>query len=268
MTSLTMNDSHTIPALGYGTWRISDKDSPPLVLEALAAGYRHIDTAALYDNEAGVGRGIRDSGLHRSEVFVTTKLWNTDHADPRSALSRSLDKLGLDHVDLYLIHWPVPAQNRFVHAWDKLIELREEGLATSIGVSNFLPEHVAALAPTGVVPAVNQIELHPSFANRASEADNTERGILTECYAPLGRTRDFAGTVADIAARRGATPAQVVIAWHLAHGRVLIPKSATPARIRENYAGGATTLTEADVAAIDKLDAGNRICGHPATFSG
>ena len=269
MTTLMMNDHRTIPALGYGTWQVSDSDAPAMVALAIATGYRHIDTATVYENETGIGRAIAESGLDRSELFVTTKLWTTDQARPQDALGRSLDKLGLDHVDLYLIHWPAPAQNRYVHAWETMIDLREQGLATSIGVSNFLPVHLDALTPTGVVPSVNQIELHPSFNNQASAAANAARGILTECYVPLGRTQDLSiPVIQTIATELAVTPAQLVIAWHLAKGHIVIPKTSTPARVQENYDALRLTLRPDHITALDNLDTGNRICGDPAEFNG
>ena len=262
-----MNDGREIPSLGYGTWLVSDEGAESLVADAIAAGYRHVDTASMYGNETGVGKGIRASGIDRTQVFVTTKLWNSDQSDPEAALTSSLDRLGLDYVDLYLIHWPVPRQHLYVRAWETLIKLRERGLAASIGVSNFSPEHLDALQPSGVVPAVNQSEVHPSFANRQIAETNAERGIVTECYSPLGRAGDLAEPVLTrIAARLGATPAQVVLAWHLAKGFVAIPKSASPARIRENFQAQNLDLTVDDIAAIDSLDRGNRIGSDPTSM--
>ena len=264
MGTVTMNDGREIPQLGYGTWLVSDEGAESLVAEAISAGYRHVDTASMYGNETGVGKGIRASGIDRAELFVTTKLWNTEQSDPEAALGNSLRKLGLDYVDLYLIHWPAPRQNLYAKAWEKLIKLRDKGMAASIGVSNFYPECLDALLLSGVVPAVNQIEVHPSFADRAIVEANAARGILTECYSPLGRAGDLAEPVlGKIAARLGASPAQVVIAWHLAKGFVAIPKSAAPARIRENLQAQAIRLTDEDIAAIDSLDRGNRISADP-----
>ena len=269
MNTMAMNDGHSIPVLGYGTWRITDQAAPHLVAEAIAVGYRHIDTASIYENETGVGRGIAESGVHRDELFVTTKLWPSDHRRPQDALSRSLDKLGMDHVDLYLIHWPAPAQNRYVHAWETMIDLREQGLTTSIGASNFLPAHLDALRPTEVVPVVNQIERHPSFTNLTCVAANEAQEILTECYVPLGRAQDLSiPVIQSLAAEMRRSPAQVVIAWHMSHGHLAIPKSSTPSRIAENFQAGSLRLNSDQIAAIDSLDSGNRICGHPADFVG
>ena len=268
MKTLTMNDGRQIPTLGYGTYRLGDGVAT-MVADALATGYRHIDTAAVYDNEVGVGRGIAASGLARRDVFVTTKLWNADQANPAAALAASLERLGLEWVDLYLIHWPVPTLHRYVAAWEALIELREQGLAKSIGVSNFYAAVLDDLAPTGVVPAVNQVEKHPTYANRATVEANTSRGILTECYSPLGRARDLAEPVLGIiGARVGASPAQVVLAWHLARNHVVIPKTADPVRLRENFEAAEVRLTDNDLAAIDALDRGNRLGSDPASFVG
>jgi len=264
-----MNDGHKIPALGYGTWRVSNQDAETFVIKALEVGYRHIDTAMIYENEVGVGRAIAQSGIDREEIFVTTKLWPADQGNPEAGLATSLKKLGLDYVDLYLIHWPAPAYNLYVKAWDGLIALRDKGLATSIGVSNFHPEYLQALAPTGVVPAVNQVELHPAYANtRASEA-NAALGILTECYSPLGKGRDLDdSSIRSIATRQGATPAQVVLAWHLAKGYIPLPKSVTESRIHENFESEAVVLSADDVAAIDAVPQLPKLSGEPATFTG
>jgi len=259
-----MNDGHTIPSLGYGTWLVNDSQGESLVADAISMGYRGVDTASMYGNETGVGKGIRASGIDRTEIFITTKMWTTEQSDPETALKNSLSRLGLDYVDLYLIHWPSPKQNLYVQAWDRLIKLRDKELAMSIGVSNFAPEHLDALKPSGVRPAVNQIEVHPTFPNRSFVEANAQRGILTECYSPLGRAGDLAEpALIDIAERRGTTPAQVVLAWHLAKGYVAIPKSASPIRMRENLAAQTIHLTDGDIAAIDSLDCGNHIGSDP-----
>jgi 2,5-diketo-D-gluconate reductase A len=256
--------------MGLGTWLINDCDSERMVDLALEAGYRHIDTAAIYENEAGVGRGIASSGVPRDKIFVTTKLWNSDQDDPSSALHASLERLGLDHVDLYLIHWPVPEKHQFDDAWRGLIKLRDEGLATSIGVSNFNPAHLEfIIKDTGVVPAVNQIELHPTFGNKQAVAANAKHGIVTESWSPLGRAEDLTNPVIqEIADRRGITLAQVIIAWHIAKGYVVFPKTLSPQRLVENFASQAVQLSPEDIAAIDDLDDGNRQGGDPETFGG
>ena len=267
MATLTLNDRQVIPQLGYGTWRVADEQAASLVKTAIEVGYRHIDTAAIYGNEAGVGEGIRQSGVARQDLFITTKLWNTDQDDPVAAFHSSLDKLGLEYVDLYLIHWPVPAQKLYAAAWETLIDLRTQGLAKSIGVSNFYAEVLDDLVDSGVVPAVNQVEIHPTFANRSTVDTNTSRGIVTESWSPLGRSEDLDNPVIElIAAKFDATPAQVVIAWHLAKNFVVIPKTVTAARMRENFEALDLELTDSDIAAIDALDRGNRQGGDPHTF--
>ena len=269
MMSYVMNDGHEIPAMGYGTWRVRDGESEALVIEALAVGYRHIDTAAIYENEVGVGKGIARAGIDREEIFVTTKLWSSDHDNPEGALAISLKKLRLEYVDLYLIHWPVPARNLFPRVWDTFIKLRDKGMATSIGVSNFNPDHLDALASSGVVPAVNQVEVHPEFANQEVVRANAERGLLTECYSPLGRGHYLTDpTLAEIASHLGATSAQVVLAWHLAKGFLPLPKTVTPARMQENFEAQKLSLSQDDIAAIDSLHQGPKICGDPLTFDG
>ncbi|MCL2783937.1 MAG: aldo/keto reductase [Propionibacteriaceae bacterium] len=266
---LQMNDGREIPALGYGTWRVTNEQSEACVIDALSVGYRHIDTARIYENEVGVGSGIAHSGIDREEIFLTTKLWTDGQEDPETALAQSLKRLKLDYVDLYLIHWPVPARNLYPRVWEKLIQLREKGMTLSIGVSNFHPEYLDALKSSGVVPAVNQVELHPGFANRAVADYNTEAGILTECYCPLGRGQYLSDSLlTDIASRLGATTAQVILAWHLAKGYVPLPKSGTPARIQENFEAQQLTLTEEDVAEIDGISQSPKICADPANFTG
>lgn len=269
MTELTMNDGRTIPALGYGTYKVTGRPASALVAQAIELGYRHVDTAAFYGNESAVGRGIAQAAVARSDIFVTTKLWPGDQADPARALATSLKKLGLDYVDLYLMHWPAPARGLYVSAWAKLAELRSAGLAKSIGVSNFLPEHLAALEPTGVVPAVNQIEIHPSYRNDTSVAANTARGIVTEAYMPLGRAEDLSDPViAGMADRLGVTPAQVILAWLLAKDYVVIPKTTHPERMRANLAAADLTLTTADLAAMDDRPQGRKLSSDPARFNG
>jgi len=268
MSTVDLGAGVAMPALGFGVFQVPADDTQRAVEAALAAGYRHIDTAAAYQNEAGVGAGIRASGLPRDEVFVTTKLRNGEQGrdEARAAFGRSLEALGLDRVDLYLIHWPSPARGLYVETWDTLIALREEGLARAIGVSNFLPEHLAALDPSGVAPAVNQIELHPTFQQPATAAASRERGIAVEAYSPLGQGGDLgAGAVTAAAAAHGATPAQAVLAWHLQRGRVVIPKTVNPERMRENLAATGLALDEAELAAIDALDTPHRIGADPAT---
>lgn len=269
--TLTMNDGHTIPQIGFGVFLVPDTETKEAVGEALEAGYRHIDTATIYGNEEAVGQALADSGLPRDEVFVTTKLWNADQGrdSARPALEASLERLGLDHVDLYLIHWPTPARDLYLPTWEAFEELRSEGLTRSIGVSNFLPEHLRRIADLGgTVPAVNQIELHPTLQQVDIQEADASLGILTEAWSPLGRGADLEIHAIDlIATRLGVTPAQVVLAWHLARGRVVIPKSVTPSRIVENLAAADVVLDDADLEALDALEAGIRIGSDPATFN-
>ncbi|MEU8817269.1 aldo/keto reductase [Actinoplanes sp. NPDC048796] len=270
--TVTLNDGVTIPQLGFGVFQVPGAQTQAAVSTALEAGYRSIDTASAYGNEAGVGRAIAASGLLRDELFVTTKLWISDfgRTPTRDALRRSLDALGLDRVDLYLIHWPAPATDAYLETWQALEELRAEKLTRSIGVSNFLPGHLDRVAALGgAVPSVNQIELHPALQNRETVAANTALGIVTEAWSPLaqGAVLDAAPVVA--AARdHGVTPAQAVLRWHLQQGRVVIPKSVTPARIAANLDVFGFDLTPAELAAIDALESDGRTGPHPATFNG
>ena len=258
---LTLNDGKKIPQLGFGVYKTPNDEVEAAIECAFEAGYRHIDTAKLYDNEEGVGRAVRNSGLERSSVFVTTKVWNDDHGreKTRRACEESLERLGLDYVDLYLIHWPMPMNGLAVDTWEELIRLREEGLATSIGVANFPAQRIDELTEaTGVVPVLNQIELNPYFAQNDLREANRERGILSQAWAPLHRGKGLFDEpiIREIAERLEATPAQVVLAWHLALGTIAIPKSVTPSRIRENFDALNVRLTPEDLAAIAALDRG------------
>ena len=258
--TLEIRGAAPIPQLGYGVFKVDPDIAADVSAQALAAGYRHIDTAKIYGNEEGVGRAIAESGIPREELFVTTKLWDDAHAfdDAIAACEASLERLGLDYVDLYLIHWAVPSQGQHVEAWKALIALQERGLVRAIGVSNFPAQQLAeVIEDTGVVPAIHQIELHPYFQQRELRAIHAEHGILTEAWGPLGQGKSDLlenPAVTAIAEAHGATPAQVVLAWHLAHGIVTIPKSVTPSRIVENLAAVELTLTADEVAAIDALD--------------
>ncbi|MDU4693587.1 aldo/keto reductase [Dermabacter hominis] len=258
---LTLNDGKKIPQLGFGVYKTPNDEVEAAIECAFEAGYRHIDTAKLYDNEEGVGRAVRNSGLERSSVFVTTKVWNDDHGreKTRRACEESLERLGLDYVDLYLIHWPMPMNGLAVETWEELIRLREEGLVTSIGVANFPAQRIDELTEaTGVVPVLNQIELNPYFAQNDLREANRERGVLSEAWAPLHRGKGLFDEpiIREIAERLEATPAQVVLAWHLALGTIAIPKSVTPSRIRENFGALNVRLTPEDLAAIAALDRG------------
>ena len=256
--SVTLNDGKTMPQLGFGVFQTPPEATAEAVRVALADGYRSIDTAAVYGNEAGVGEGFRASGLKRDEVFITTKLWNGSQGFDRGlrACEKSLERLGMDHVDLYLIHWPAPKQDLYLESWKALIRLREEGKATSIGVSNFAPEHLdRIIGETGVIPVLNQIELHPSFQQRAWREADAKHGVITESWSPLGQGDALTNPVlTGIAKKHGKTAAQVVIRWHLDLGLIVIPKSVTPSRIAENYDVWDFQLDVEDLAAIDGLD--------------
>ncbi|MCD4852754.1 aldo/keto reductase [Arthrobacter sp. AK01] len=269
--TLTFNDGNTIPQLGYGVWQVEDDVAEKVVRQAFEAGFRHIDTAKIYGNEAGVGRAIASSGLSAEEIFITTKLWNADqgYESTLEAFEKSLDHLGLETLDLYLIHWQQPKQEKYVDTWKALIELKKRGRVKSIGVSNFTKEGLQRIIDeTGVVPAINQVELHPFFNQAELREFNASKGILTQAWSPLGQGGELleSATVAEIAAKHDATPAQVVIAWHLAIGNVVIPKSVTESRIQENFAALNVTLDATDIEAINGLDRGaeGRIGPDPA----
>ena len=259
---LSLSDGSTIPQLGVGTYKVPADVTAGLVEGALAAGYRHIDTAALYGNEAEVGEGLRASGLERDEVFVTTKVWNDDQGfdETLRAFDTSAAKLGLDRVDLYLIHWPIPSADRYVDTWKALQRLQQEGRATSIGVSNFSGVHLERLRDeTGLLPAVNQVELHPRFPQTELVDWHVANGIVTESWAPLARGGLLDEPVLTrIAEKYGKSPAQVVIRWHLDRDLVVFPKSVSLDRIRENGDVFDFTLDDDDRAAIAGLDTGER----------
>ena len=259
-----------IPQLGFGVFQVPPAETVDVATRALLAGYRHIDTAAGYRNEAGVGQAIHAAGLRREDVFITTKLFNTEHRreQAKRALHESLAQLEMEHVDLYLIHWPVPSQDLYVEAWQALIELQQEGLTRAIGVSNFQPAHLERIiAETGVVPAINQIELHPRLQQPGLRREHADHGIVTEAWSPLAKAQVLGDPViTGIAAERERTPAQVVLRWHLQLGNVVIPKSVTQSRIEENLGVFDFHLTEADMAAIEELDAGERTGPDPDTF--
>ncbi|MFS0865956.1 aldo/keto reductase [Microbacterium sp. 179-B 1A2 NHS] len=269
--TLTLNDGHAIPQLGFGVFQVDPAETERIVSAALEAGYRHIDTAAVYGNEEGVGRAIAASGIPRDEIFVTTKLWNGDQGrdTARGAIETSLEKLGLDHVNLYLIHWPRPDLDRYVETFQQMEAFKAEGLTHSIGVSNFHQPHLQRLLDeTGTVPAINQIELHPAFAQRALREFQEPLGIHTESWGPLGQGKyDLFGekAVTDAAEAHGVTPAQVVIRWHLQNGVIVFPKSSTPERIVQNFDVFGFELTGDEIAAIDALDRGQRVGADPDT---
>jgi Aldo/keto reductases, related to diketogulonate reductase len=267
---LTFNDGLSIPQIGLGVWQTPNDVAVQAVETALKTGYRHVDTAAVYQNEAGVGEGLRASGVARGEIFLTTKVWNDDQGYDQTlrAMDASLDRLGTDYVDLYLIHWPSAYRGKFVDTWKALIRLREEGKAKSIGVSNFEGDYLEEIiAATGVTPALNQIQLHPRFQQRGMRAKHEKLGILTESWSPLGQGKLLDNAVvADIAARHGKSPAQVIIRWHLDMGFIVIPKSVTPSRIVENFDVFDFALSDQDKAAIAGLEAADgRIGSDPVT---
>ena len=270
---LTFNDGHTIPQLGFGVYRVDPDETERIVSDALEVGYRHIDTAALYGNEYGVGRAIEASGIPRDELFITTKLWNSDQGEQqtRDAFDLSLEKLGLDRVDLYLIHWPAPSRDLFVETWQTFEQFRESGRATSIGVSNFRIQDLDRLAAeTGTVPAINQIELHPLFSQVPLREYDAAHGILTESWGPLGHAAvDIFGepAIASAAAAHGVSPAQVIIRWHLQHGLVVIPKSNNRDRMAQNFDVFGFELSADELAAIDGLNRDQRVGADPNTLS-
>ncbi|NEY34799.1 aldo/keto reductase [Streptomyces sp. PRKS01-65] len=268
---ITLNNGVEMPQLGFGVWQVPDDEAQAAVATALEAGYRSIDTAAIYGNEEGTGKAIAASGLPREELFVTTKLWNSDQGYDATlrAFETSLAKLGLEYVDLYLIHWPLPSQDRYVDTYKAFEKLHADGLVRAIGVSNFLPEHLDRLiAETSVVPAVNQIELHPHLQQRASREYHAQQGIATEAWSPLGQGKGLleVPAIVAIARKHNRTPAQVVLRWHIQLGNVVIPKSVTPSRIKENIDVFGFSLDDEDLAAISALNEDRRLGPDPATF--
>jgi 2,5-diketo-D-gluconate reductase A len=264
--TVRLNNGVEIPQLGLGTARVSDEETRRIVREALEVGYRFVDTAASYENEVGAGQGIADSGVPRDEVFVCTKLRGREQGreSAKQALRSSLDRLGLDSVDLYLIHWPLPRLDRYVESWLAMEELLAEGLTRAIGVSNFLPEHLDRLAAaSSTVPAVNQIECHPRDPQLEQRADDARRGIVTESWSPLANGGDVLAhpVVTGIAARLGRTPAQVVLRWHVQQGLVTFPKSSSRGRLVENLDVFGFALTDEDLAGIATLADGTRVNG-------
>ena len=266
---LELNDGHTIPQLGFGVFKVDPDEAERVVSDALEVGYRHIDTAAVYGNEVGVGRAIEKSGIPREQLFITTKLWNSDQGtqSAHDAIDLSLEKLGLDYVDLYLIHWPRPDLDRYVETWLAMEHMREQGKTRSIGVSNFHRAHLErVIAESGTVPAVDQVELHPAFQQRELRAFSEPLGIRTESWGPLGQGKYdlFAeNAVQDAADAHDVSPAQVVIRWHLQHDIIVFPKTTSRERMATNFAVFGFELTEAEMAAIDALDRGQRVGADP-----
>lgn len=271
--TITLNSGATIPQLGFGVFMVDPAETERIVSDALEAGYRHIDTAAIYGNEEGVGRAIAVSGIPRDDLFITTKQWITDQSPEkaRPAIDASLEKLGVDAVDLYLIHWPAPANDLYVEAWRSLEEFQGEGKTRSIGVSNFLVPHLERLIDaTDVVPAVNQIELHPAFQQPGVVAFCREKGIAIEAWGPLGQGKynlfdEIA--VATVAEAHKKSPAQVVIRWHLQRGNIVFPKSNRRERMEENFDVFDFELSEGEEAAITALERDGRVGSHPDTVN-
>ncbi|MFQ6193271.1 aldo/keto reductase [Streptomyces sp. NPDC000405] len=272
--TITLNNGVEMPQLGFGVWQVADDEATAAVSTALEAGYRSIDTAAIYENETGTGKALAASGIARDELFVTTKLWNSANETwTRDNVLREFDaslaKLGLDYVDLYLIHWPRAMREDYVTIWRAFAEIAASGRAKAVGVSNFhAPQLERVIAETSLVPAVNQVELHPDFAQTELRAVHARHGIVTEAWSPLGQGRDLLGdpVLARIGAKHGKSAAQVVLRWHLQVGNVAIPKSVTPSRIRENFDVFGFELDADDLAAIAGLDAGNRLGPNPDEF--
>ncbi|GAB3497168.1 aldo/keto reductase [Nocardiopsis coralliicola] len=268
MEFVTLNNGLSMPQLGFGVWQVPDAEAHTAVAEALRVGYRSIDTAKVYANETGTGRAIAESGIAREDLFVTTKLWNDEHGRDAAlrAFDASLERLGLEYVDLYLIHWPVPSQGTYVETWKALEEIYASGRAKAIGVSNFTEATLGRLlAEADVVPALNQIELHPDFPQEKMRSLHAEHGIATEAWSPLGQGKGLLDepVLAEIGQAHGATPAQVVLRWHLQVGNVAIPKSVTPSRIAENFDVFGFALSDAEVARVSALDSGNRLGPDP-----
>lgn len=268
---VTLNDDKMMPQLGLGVWKASNDEARSAVSTAFEVGYRAIDTASIYGNEEGVGQGLQDAGLPRESYFVTTKVWNADQGaeQSREAALRSLERLKLDYVDLLLIHWPLPSKDQYVDTWKTLVALRDEGRALSIGVSNFNPAHLRRIIDeTGVVPAVNQIEAHPYFQRADLRAAHEAHNIHIEAWSPLAQGKVSEDPVLQaIAAQYGKSPAQVALRWHLDNGVIVIPKSVTPARIRENFDVFDFELSSQDRARIAELERNERLGPDPETFA-
>jgi 2,5-diketo-D-gluconate reductase A len=269
--SITLNDGNSIPQVGLGVWQTPPEDTERAVVTALDNGYRHIDTAAAYGNEREVGHAVKQSGVPREDVYLTTKLWNADQGydSTLAAFEASMDRLGLDYLDLYLIHWPMPEKNAFVDTFKAFAHLRDSGRIRSIGVSNFEPEHLRTLVDaTGIVPAVNQIELHPLLQQEELREVHAQLGIATEAWSPLGQGSLLSNpTVTAVADAHGKTPAQVLIRWHIQLGNIVIPKSVTPERIVSNFDVFDFELSEQDMASISSLGDGTRLGPDPRTFN-
>ncbi|QDK43950.1 aldo/keto reductase [Bdellovibrio sp. ZAP7] len=269
-SAVTLRDGTHMPQLGFGVWQVPDDGAETAVAEAFKVGYRSIDTAAIYRNEAGVGQAIKNSGLARSEIFITTKLWNEDQGYDKAmkAIDSSLKKLGIEQVDLYLVHWPSPHRGLYLETWKAMIEIKKQGKAKSIGVSNFMPEHLTRIIDaTGEIPVLNQIELHPKFQQKNLREFHEKHGIFTECWSPLGQGKLLDDShLKEIAAKHGKSTAQVILRWHLQNNFIVIPKSVTPSRIKENFDVSDFKLSADDMAKIEKMDSKDgRIGPNPMT---
>jgi 2,5-diketo-D-gluconate reductase A len=269
--NITLNNGVEIPQFGFGVFQVDPATTADTVTAALEAGYRHIDTAQMYKNEEGVGQAIARSGLGRDELFVTTKLNNDKHGHDEAirALDTSLQKLGLDHVDLFLIHWPRPSEDRYVETWKGFEKIASDGTARAIGVSNFQVPHLERLAAeTGTVPAVNQIELHPHLSQDELRAYHREHGIATEAWSPIAKGGDLLQDerIVGMAEKYGKTPAQIVLRWHVQLGNIVFPKSVRPERMRENIDVFDVELADDDMATIAELDTGTRTGPDPDNF--
>jgi 2,5-diketo-D-gluconate reductase A len=271
--TVRLNTGALMPQLGFGVFQVPPEDVEKVVTTALETGYRSIDTAAMYRNEEGVGRALASCGIAREELFVTTKLDNPSHkaGEAEQAVDASLRKLGLDYLDLYLIHWPLPQADKYVQVWKQLEKVVADGRVRAIGVSNFQPDHLRrVIDESGTVPAVNQIELHPFFSQVELRGVDAEHGIATEAWSPLGQGGELLRdqTISGVAEKYGVSPAQVVLRWHLQLGNVVIPKSVTPERIRSNFDVFGFELADDDMSAIDALNRDERIGPHPDQFGG
>jgi 2,5-diketo-D-gluconate reductase A len=267
---ITLRDEVEIPQLGFGVFQIPPEETERAVSHALETGYRHIDTAAAYRNEAEVGAAIRNAGLRREDVFVTTKCFNHDqgYGEARRALEKSLERLGFEQVDLYLIHWPVPSRDKYVETWEAFIEAQREGLVRSIGVSNFQPDHLQRLIDeTGVTPSLNQVELHPRLQQAELRQVHRSLGMATEAWSPLAQGAVLDDPIiTEIARAHDRTPGQIVLRWHLQLGNIVIPKSVTPERIRENFELFDFEFSTDELRQIELLDRGERTGPDPDTF--
>jgi diketogulonate reductase-like aldo/keto reductase len=270
--TVTLNNGVTMPQLGFGVFQVPNAETAEAVAHALKAGYTSIDTAAVYGNEKGVGQALAESGVPREDLFITTKLWNSEQGYDATlrAFDASLAKLGLDYLDLYLIHWPTPARGLYADTWKAFAKLLADGRVRSVGVSNFQPEHLRqAIDATGLVPAVNQVELHPHLTQEPLRAVHAEHGVVTEAWSPLGQGKGLLDdpAIVEVAGRYDRSPAQVVLRWHLQLGNVVIPKSVTPSRIAENLDVFDFTLADADVATLSSLNRDQRVGPNPDTYN-